>query len=122
MADQTFAARLREHAATVRGFLDEQHEDEAAWAVPVTFMPFSPQEADALADALEAAERWDDHLPGCAMWRHEVEHLGQLLICSGRDTLVVDEDCTCGYDEFRAKVDHLDARVAVKSAEGQPGS
>lgn len=59
-------------------------------------------------DLVAAARRWDDHLPGCGMWRHEVEHLGQLLICSGKDTLLVDEECTCGYDEFMAKLAALD--------------
>lgn len=59
-------------------------------------------------DLVAAVRRWDDHLPGCRMWRHEVQHVGQLLICSGKDTLVVDEDCSCGYEEFVAKLAVLD--------------
>lgn len=57
------------------------------------------------------AGRWDDHLSGCRMWRHEVERVGTLRICSGRDTLVADEECLCGYEEFRAALDEAPAAL-----------
>lgn len=45
-----------------------------------------------------ALARWNEHLPGCAKWRHVTEQVGSLLICNGEDVLDEEQDCTCGYD------------------------
>lgn len=97
--DWTFAKRLRERAAEVR-----------RPTAPGIYLgvQLDPDEADALADALEAGQRLRDMIDECVASVAEYEgaetHYGA---------------ARHGYDAALAR---LNARVAVKSAEGQPAS
>ena len=51
-----------------------------------------------IARLRELLRTWNEHLPGCAKWVHQVEQVGQAYVCEGEDILDDTKACTCGWD------------------------
>jgi hypothetical protein len=96
MPDEPYAANLRRHAAYAR----EHPMQTVSPGVGPSYVLLNPATADAIADALEAAGSWVDHLPHCLIetatteFAEEAARQGESL-------------CTCGLAEMTAALARL---------------